>query len=173
MRFAVPAWFLSSVLALAGVSGCAVEPEQMLVGKWGGDTSAATVAVKAAKMKADNPDISAEQARDYARAAASFAVHFKSDKTCDLYAGGNVLHGTYTFDKEENLAEIDFKTVDVAPENKAQNSEPFQPQKWIAMLNPEEEKLEISLGDRSTYNTLKEIRKTQKLPGLIVLRKQS
>jgi hypothetical protein len=173
MRSAVSVSFVGGALLLVGFAGCAVEPEQMLVGKWGGDTSAATIAIKAAKMKADNPDISAEQARDYARAAASFAVQFKSDKTCDLYAGGNVLHGTYTFDKEENLAEIDFKTADVAPENKAQNPEPFQPQQWIAMLDPEEEKLEVSLGDRNTYKTLKEIRKTQKLPGLIVLRKQS
>jgi hypothetical protein len=103
---------------------------------------------------------------------ASFGLILKADKTCDLLAGGNKLHGTYTFDKAENLVEMDFKTAEISPEHAAKNPEPFKPQQWIGMFNADEEKLELSMGDRGTYDTLKAIRKTEPLPGLIVLKKK-
>ena len=152
--------------------GCSTDPEQQIVGKWGGDSSAMSVGIKAAKLKSDNPDISPEKAREVARAMSSFGLILNADKTCQLLAGGNKLNGTYTFDKAENLVEMEFETAEIAPENAAQNPKPFEPVKWIGMYNPDEGKMELSAGDRDTYAMIKEMKKTQKLPGLMVLRKK-
>ena len=111
-----------------------MDPEQRLIGKWKADSSAAGVAMKAAKLKADNPEISGADATAYARSLTNVSLDLNKDKSCAFVTGGNTLKGTWKFDKEAKIVELDLQTAEIAPENKDKNPEGFKPQTYIAIV---------------------------------------
>lgn len=151
--------------------GCSVDPEARLVGKWKGDSSAMGAAIKAAKMKADSPDVSGSTAMAAARALGAITLDLNQDKSCALLMGGNTLKGKWTFVKEENLVELDLQTAEIPPENQAKNPEGFKPTTYIAVLNESGDALEVLPMGREAYELLKEVSKGKKRQKLMVLRK--
>src|SRR5690349_3153365 len=91
-----PAAFLIAAFLL----GCApVSREGALIGAWDGG-GATSMAIKAAKMKADNPGASSEVIMNSARAAANMGINFRKDKTYTLVLGDIKREGTWSLDKE-------------------------------------------------------------------------
>jgi hypothetical protein len=158
-------------VAAALLVGCSMDPEQRLIGKWKADSSAAGVAMKAAKMKADNPEISGSDAMAYARSLTKVSLDLNKDKSCTLVTGGNTLKGTWKFDKEASLVELDLKTAEIAEENKAKNPEGFKPQTFVVVVEDGGDKLEVLPMPRESYEMVKEATKGKKRQKFMVLRK--
>jgi hypothetical protein len=174
MRSNVVLRLLALVVVAAWLSGCSVDPEQRLVGKWKGDSSAIGTAIKAAKMKADSPEVSGSTAMAAARALGNTSLTLNSDKTCALATGsGNTLKGTWKFFKEEKLVELDLQTAEIAPENQEKNPEGFKPTTYIAVMNKDGDALEVLPFGRESYDMLKKMEESgTKRQKFMVLRKR-
>ena len=148
-----------------------MDPEQRLIGKWKADSSAAGVAMKAAKLKADNPEISGSEATAYARSLTNVSLALNKDKSCAFVTGGNTLKGTWKFDKEAKIVELDLQTAEVAPENKDKNPDGFKPTTYIAIVEDGGDKIEVLPIDRAGYEVVKDATKGKKRQKFFVLRK--
>ena len=170
VRLVAPA---CGVLALSLLIGCSVDTEQQLVGKWKGDDSAVGVAIKAAKMKADNPDVKPSTATTAARAMGATTLTLNQDKTCALFMGGSTVKGKWAYVKEESLVELILDAGEIPPENQEQNSEGVQSQQYIVLVSEGIDKLEVVPLPmaRNKWLELKEMMKGKKIPSLIALRK--
>jgi hypothetical protein len=173
MRSNVVLRLLALVVVAAWLSGCSVDPEQRLIGKWKGDSSAIGTAIKAAKMKADSPEVSGSTAMAAARALGAMSLTLSADKSCALFTGGNTIKGTWKFFKEENLVELDLQTAEIPPENQEKNPEGFKPQTYIAVLNKDGDALEVLPFGRDSYDMVKKMEETgHKRQKFMVLRKR-
>jgi hypothetical protein len=148
-----------------------MDPEQRLIGKWKADSSAASVAMKAAKLKADNPEISGSEATAYARSLTNVSLDLNKDKSCAFVTGGNTLKGTWKFDKEAKLVELDLQTAEIAEENKAKNPDGFTPKTYVAEVQDGGDRLEVIPFDRSGYETIMQSLQGKKRQKFFVLRK--
>jgi hypothetical protein len=147
------------------VAGCSQSPEQKFVGKWQGDSSPEGIAMKSAKMKADNPGVSNDQIRDAVAAMAATALDVKQDKSFEVVAAGHTWKGSWTFDSAASLAQLDLK------EAPADQKLPT-PATWIAHLNPSDNSLELYMCDRASYDMIQQTLKGKRAPGAIVLWKK-
>jgi hypothetical protein len=167
--------FVSRILLLCVAAayfvGCSMDPEQRLVGKWKADSSAAGVAMKAAKLKADNPNISGAEATAYARSLTNVSLALNKDKSCAFVSGGNTLKGTWKFDKEAKLVELDLKTAEIAEENKAKNPDGFKPTTYVAEVQDGGDRLEVIPYSRSGYEAITKLLEGKKRQKFFVLRK--
>ena len=171
MRIRIGLFPLYLALAAVLLMGCSVDPEQRLIGKWKGDSSAIGTAIKAAKMKADSPEVSGSTAMAAARAMGATSLTLNEDKSCAFFVGGNTLQGTWKFFEEESLVELDLKTAEIPPENQEKNPDGFKPQTYVAIVSEGGDSIEVLLMGRESYGMMQEAMQGKKRQKFIVLRK--
>ena len=90
------AGLVALVFAAAVLGGCSSEPEEVLVGQWAGDSSAAGNAIRAAQLKSQSPDASTSTVMAAARAMGAIGLEFRADKTFTLMWQGKTRTGTWS-----------------------------------------------------------------------------
>jgi hypothetical protein len=149
------------------LTGCSSSPEQQLVGKWQGDTSALGTAIKAAKLKADAPEVSGSDALRAAKAMGATALDLRKDKTLEFSLGGSTFGGSWSYDADRKEVRLELKSVESSPIEGAKES--FKPETWLAHVN-ELGRLEVFRGNREAYDLYEQAANGKKT-GLIVLSK--
>ena len=96
LTFSCPVWLLP---VLAMLAGCGTNREAVLIGKW--ETSGLVAPMLGFKLKEENPSASPSEAMGGGRVLGTAAMEIRKDKTFQLAWIGNVMEGTWTFDKED------------------------------------------------------------------------
>lgn len=139
---------------LTSMSGCSSGPpspeemKQMVVGDWAANSSAIGAAARGMKLGSQNPELSGSEAMAAGRALGAMAAEFREDGTMTATFMLSVFEGTWTFDAENAMVEMDLTLVEPpAPEDKPEVNKTA----WVAILDPEKEKLTLYMFGRDAY----------------------
>ena len=152
---------MASVFAFTGCSS--PKPAEYLVGEWKANDSAAANAIRAAKLKNENPGASSDMARDAGRAMGNMAAKFAKDQTFELVWQGQTEKGTWTYDeaRKEVHLKLDAPTVDPNhPDLEKAKEAAAQPRTWVAELDVGQSRLELYMLDPAGVDRLKAVQKT-------------
>lgn len=130
------------------VTGCSTElTEQTLVGTWRASGSGTGMAMK---IKSESPDAKNADILAAAKALSATSLDI-TENSYSLHYGANQFEGTWKFDKEAGLIELDVKT---------QNGEAADPKTtfatgFLAIVDRKDRSMRLFPGDRKSYEELK------------------
>jgi hypothetical protein len=130
------------------LAGCSSEiTEQTLVGAW---QASSTGAGKALKIKSENPNAKSADVLAAAKLLSATTLEITKDGYSLMY-GVNKFEGTWKFDKDAGLVELDVKT---------QNGEVADPKTsfttgFLAIVDQKDQSMRLFPGTRNTYEELK------------------
>ncbi|PQO29201.1 hypothetical protein C5Y96_15755 [Blastopirellula marina] len=164
-----------SVLFLS-IGGCSFGPptpeqmKQMVIGQWAANSSAIANAARAMKISSQNPGASPSEATAAGRAMGNMALEFREDGAVLAAFQNLVLEGTWTFDAENTMVEMDLTQTPPLPEGQAEPSKTA----WVAILDPEKQKMQLFMFNREAYNFFQTMdEKTKKNSVIFRLEKKS
>jgi hypothetical protein len=161
-----------ALILVAICAGCSpTKPTEQIIGKWKGDDSAVGNALRAAKLKSENPGASSDMVRDGARALGNTEIEFSADQKFKFSFQGRPEKGIWSYDegRKEFVLKLDPPEIPVDHPNPEEAKKAAEaPRSWVVVYNAGTQHIELFMMDQAAIDLLKAVEKeqTKKIGGL-------